>query len=363
MLKNIFDVMNNINSNELDIFLSSTNANYLCISDIKETKIDYSWLDVLEDTLDNIDNIVRNPKTYLIQEEDVLNVEQTKKISQETIKHLASHSGNIQSIDENEEVVPKKLLNVYKEDTADLYENRFIYTLILRLENFINRQLDILELTSNKEIKRKVSYKANTVLKNKKINIELKMDEEENQTLDESFLNYKDRILYCYEIICSFKQARIIKELVGCSLVSNPIRKTNLILRHPDFQKANILWQYLDNFEYNDPKTVTVSRNIDSSKEVKDEFSLSYFIDCNAIDDSKENFLKYKNFDEKLKKLLNEYVYEDNQNMDEFTLKVNDYYNEALNNKNDRINNIIKIYDDFIKNHYNKIDSLYKIFE
>ena len=78
MLKNITDIMHNIDSNELDVFLSRTNASIVAVSDIKETKVDYAWLDVLEDTIPNIDKIVRNPKRFIIQEEDVVIVEKAK---------------------------------------------------------------------------------------------------------------------------------------------------------------------------------------------------------------------------------------------------------------------------------------------
>ena len=363
MLKNIGDVMNNINSNELDTFISKTDANFICTSDIKETKIDYSWLNVLEDTLPNIDKIVRNPRRFIIQEEDVVIVEKTKKVSQETIKHLAQHSENIQDIDEFNEVVPKKLLNVHKEDTADLYENRFIYTLVTRLESFINRQLENMDLVSNKEIKKDVSYKAETNINNKKVNIELKMHEEDKIELDDFETDYKSRILACYEIISGFRTTEMIRELVGCSLVSNPIRKTNLILREPNFQKAYILWEYLDHFEFKDPKVVNYEKLTDTTKETKDEFTLSYFIDCNAIDEKRENLMKYKDTEAKLNKLINDYVYEDNQNINEFIEKAKSYYIIAQKEKEERIENITKIYKDFIEIHNDKIKKLNEILD
>ena len=328
MLKNITDVMNNINTNKLDSFMSNTEATFVASSDVKETKIDYSWLTVLEDTLPNIDKIVRNPRRFIVQEEDVVIVEKTKRVSQETIKHLAQHSENIQDLDENGDIVPKKLLNVHKEDTSDLYENRFIYTLTLRLENFINRQLEDLELTSKKEINKEVSYKAETNLEGRKIKINLKMEEQDEIDLTEDGSDYKNRILACYEIISGFRTTEMIKELIGCSLVRNPIRKTNLILKEPNFQKAFILWQYLDNFEFRDPKVVNYEKITNTSKETKDEFTLAYFIDCNAIDEKTENLMQYKDIDAKLNKLLTEYIYEEKPDIDTFIEKTKNYYSK-----------------------------------
>lgn len=358
MLKNINDLIFNINDSELDTFFSKTNPSFVCNSDIKETRIDYNWLSVLEDTLPNLDKIVRNPRRFIVQEEDVVIVEKTKRVSQETIKHLAQHSENIQDLDKDGSVVPKKLLNIHKEDTSDLYENRFIYTLVSRLESFINRQLENLDLTSNKEIKKTVQYRATTETENRKINIELKMQQEDKIELLDKGNNYKNRILACYEVISRFRTAEMIKELVGCSPVRNPIRKTNLILREPNFQKAYLLWQYLDNFEYKDPKVVNYEKITSTSKDIMDEFTLGYFIDSNAISDNKDNLLKYKDINAKLDKLMNDYIYEENQNIDNFIKITKEYYTNALNNKNVRINNITKIYNDFIDKHKKIINEL-----
>lgn len=363
MLKNITDVMNNINTSELDTFISKTDATFQCVSDIKETKIDYSWLDVLEDTLPSIDKIVRNPRRFIVQEEDVLIVEKTKRVSLETIKHLAVHSQNIQDINENGDVVPKKLLNVYKEDSSDLYENRFIYTLVSRLESFINRQLEVLEIVSNKEITKEVIYNARTELNDRKINVELKMHEIDYINLNEDGEDIKNRILACYEVISDFKSTQMIRELIGCTPVMNPIRKTNLILREPNFQKAYILWQYLDNFELRDPKTIHYERITDVSKETKDEFTLSYFIDCNAIDEKRENLMKYKDIESKLKKLLDEYVYEEKQDIEILVNKAKDFYIDSLEEKKNRENEINNIYDSFFNKYTNKVIEINKIFK
>jgi len=356
-MNNVSDIMNSINSTDLNNFFTYTKSQFELVSNIKETNIDYSWLNILEDTLPSLDKIVRNPRRFIIQEEDVVIIEKIKKISLETIKHLAQNSQNIQDLDDNGDVIPKKLLNVHKEDTLDLYENRFIYTLVKRLEVFIERQLENINVISNKEIKKHANYKAETILENKKINVEVKYNEVNNINLDEEH-DLKNRILSCYEIISGFRSTEMIKGLVGCSLVSNPIRKTNLILKQPDFQKAYILWQYLDNFEFKDPKTINYETVNDFSKDLEDEFTLAYYVNYNALDEDKDNLMKYNNIEAKLDKLVNEYIYEETQNIDEFAKKVKESYENALIAKQKRINDVTLIYSNFMNNHYKVLREL-----
>ena len=362
MLKNITDIMHNIDSNELDVFLSRTNASIVAVSDIKETKVDYAWLDVLEDTIPNIDKIVRNPKRFIIQEEDVVIVEKAKKVGQETIKHLSQHSENIRDVKKDGEVVPSKLLNIRKEDTTDIYENRFIYTLVRRLEDFMQRQLDNLNVESKREITRDVTYKAVTQLDDKKLNIELKMHEESEFDLTEKAENYYDRIMHCYEMVSGFKNTEMIKSMIGCSPVRDPIRKTNTIKRHPDFQKAFLLWENLNNFEYRDPKVVNYDHKVSSKKETKDEFTLSFFIDSNAVDENKTNLLEYRDTTSKLNKLINEYIYEETANKEEFQKQVNEFYLNAVKGKQEREVTITNIYTNFINEHNNNMNNITNIF-
>ena len=362
MIKNITDVMSNLNSNELDLFFSKTDASITSNSQIKETKIDYGWLTILEDTIYNLDKIVRTPRRFIVQEEEVVIVEKIKNVTQLAVKHLSQHSENIQDIEEDGFVRPSKLLNVHKEDTNDIYENRFIYTLVKRLEDFMKRQLQVIELVSSREIDRQVHYKANTQIENRHIEIELNMKEHNEYELVEKEMNYKDRILACYEMVCSFRNSEMIKALIGCTPVRNPIRKTNLLRREPNFQKAVILWNALDDFEFRDPKVVNYENKVDSSKETKDEFTLGYYINSNAIDDTKERMMQYRDVESKLNKLINEYIYESDHNVDVFNEKVKEFYKKALEDKDKRIKNITNIYNKFINNHDNTLEKLNNLY-
>lgn len=363
MIKNITDIMSDINSNELDLFFSKTDASITSNSHIKETKIDYTWLTVLEDTLYNLDKIVRNPRRFIVQEEEVVIVEKIKNVTQLAVKHLSQHSENIQDIEEDGFVRPSKLLNVHKEDTNDIYENRFIYTLVTRLEDFMQRQLQVLEMVSSREINREVHYKASTQIENRHIDVELNMKEHNEYEIVEKEMNYQDRIMACYEMVCGFRNSEMIKSLIGCTPVKNPIRKTNLLKREPNFQKAVLLWNSLDEFEYRDPKVVNYENKVDSSKDTKDEFTLAYYIDCNAVDDTKENLMKYKDVEAKLNKVINEYIYEESHDVNSLSEKVKEYYEQAVKDKEERIRKITDIYNDFLNDYTEKTKKLSELFQ
>lgn len=345
------DIISVINTNELETFLSKTDSSFSLEKNIKEINVDYSWLEALEDSLGNIDKIVRNPRRFITQEEDVVIVEKAKKVSLETIKYLAEHSEDIRDIDEQGNIIPSKLLNVHKEDTIDLYENRFIYSLVQRLDAFINKQLKDLYVVSEREISSTATYKGETKFDNKKASIELKLNLEENIELNKNGKTLRERILYCYDIINGFKTTDMIKELIGCSLVKSPIRKTNLILREPNFQKAYLLWEQLDNFEFKDPKVIKYENIKDSNLETENEFTLAYYISCNALEDKKDKILGYKDLDSKLSKVIEEYIYEDECSLETITNKLKQFYIQKSNLKKEKEESIATIINAFISSH------------
>ena len=112
----------------------------------KKTAKDTEWLDVIEQTIPYLDNIFRKPNRFIVNEEEIVKIEQTKKVTVETIKHLSKNTNLIQTIDEKTgDVIPSKLLDIRGIDTFNTYENRVIYTLLDKLERFVKKRLEELE--------------------------------------------------------------------------------------------------------------------------------------------------------------------------------------------------------------------------
>ena len=121
---------NNDEFENTEIFLSNLNSTLHVKRDYDLKDFDYGWLDIIEDVLPYIDNILRNPKRFIINEEEIVKVELARKVTVESVIHLTQHTNLIQKIEDNGDVKPSKILNINKEESMDTYENRFIHTLI-----------------------------------------------------------------------------------------------------------------------------------------------------------------------------------------------------------------------------------------
>ena len=103
------------------------------------TKKNYSteWIDKLEECIVALDTIVRNPRKFIVIEEDIVDISLARSISVESVKHLSQHTNLISSVTKDGMVIPSKILNTSKEESFEIYENRFIYTLLLKIRDFI----------------------------------------------------------------------------------------------------------------------------------------------------------------------------------------------------------------------------------
>ena len=242
------DMLSFLNKLESDMFFDSSFTGDL---------LAFEWVDMIEDACPYIDLIVRNPKVALIKEENVVLIEKSKKIDVTSVKDLAKHTERINKYDRRtDSVEPKKILDIRNEETFNTYENRFLYTVVKMTIKFVHKKERLLkkfELKDNKVLE----YSSKTRTTSDKVNIELKITSETipNDDVDNNIMNrikeIKKRIKRIKEYLASWERSPMIKELDAARvhLMEPPIRKTNVILKNPNFQVAVKLWEYLYKYD------------------------------------------------------------------------------------------------------------------
>jgi len=358
------DYVNSINNNELNMFLAKTKSKIWIDSNEEEVLVDFSWVDKVEEALPYLDTIIRNPKRFLVQEEEVINVEKSKKITTETVRHLAQHSNFIEDVEEDGDIMPKKVLNITKEDTIDIYENRFIYTLFKVLSEFIDKQLDRFgDDGSYYQCDRKVNFEGETKVKYDKVKIHLTLENNRRHEIpivEDEDKSMPNRIKAIKTVLDGFKTTDFIKSLVSVAPVRSPLRKTNLILKEPNFKKAAELWDYLEQFNIIDPKISTKTEIISDNEEVKDLYNFSYFLGYDAL-----NVLnsKYPKIGGNLynvafiKNLIEDYLDEIGGSEKVFTKMLKEQFKIVQKNRKKREKELKKICNSFVQE---QTDSLRK---
>jgi len=219
---------------------------------MKVKNVDEDWLAAIEETTQSLDTIVRNPRKFIVTEEDIIPVSLAKKVTQESIRHLAQHTNLISEV-RGDEVIPDKILNVYKEESYEIYENRFIYTLIYNLRMFIEKRYQIIKAALTEGDLNEVSIKSEFKVEDKKFRYQLKIESE--ATMDELLqqnpqsMGGIQRVARLAKLIDGLYHSPFSKQMEGSAMVRPPIVRTNVILKNPDFKKALKLWQFIETYD------------------------------------------------------------------------------------------------------------------
>lgn len=233
---------------------------------VRETKIfDGNFLDVVIGAYPSLLKICRDPKKTLAYMQEVVAMEKAKKVDSESIRHLASHTQYIRDINEQNEVIPSKILSTYAEDNIGIYENRFIKSLINRVIVFLDTRLKLMDENLESISSDEIRYKNNIKLSHRKIDLEMNI-KISNEILDETQKARElfDKTKNALDKYRALKGTGLYQAVAKFKDVVPPIMKTNIILHNPDFKIAYNLWLYID-------RTTEVGYNVQSDEKTNDD--------------------------------------------------------------------------------------------
>ena len=222
--------------------------------------LSFDWLDEFEEACPRLDIIIRNAKVTLVQEANVELVEKAKRITVESVKDLAKHTNYINEVDaKTGDVKPGRILDIRSEETFNIYENRFLYTLVHEMEAFILRKEDDLKKLEIYDSKI-LEYKGKTKSDKDRVNIELKItadslpSDDVADEIKDKIKDLKKRIRDIKVYIGSWYKSEMMKSLnrAHVTYVKPPLKKTNILLKNPNFKIATKLWEYIRNYDNDD---------------------------------------------------------------------------------------------------------------
>ena len=155
----IFDLYNSASTNQVEKFNNRVESKLHVSKNANKVDVNFEWLDIMEETVQYLDNILRNPNRFIVNEEDVVKIELARRVTVDSIKHLAKNTNLIQDIDKKTgDVKPSKILNINKEERFNTYENRFIYTIVQNMRMFLERKKSTLVGESSFKSNNELSY-------------------------------------------------------------------------------------------------------------------------------------------------------------------------------------------------------------
>lgn len=215
--------------------------------------VDLRWVDEIERALPAIQNIIAMPRNVIKEEELVVNAAHAKKAGQDVVRHLTQHAAFVEDYNEKTgDVRPSRLMQKYREDSEEFYENRVAFTAIEMAYQFVKMRHDALMSAMNEETGAKL-----------KVNIDMQSDTESVQM--DTFLCIKeietamnvdarntdafDRISRLYRLLSSFMGSKFAQEMAKTSRVKGALIKTNVMKKNPNYRAVEQLFSFMRNYE------------------------------------------------------------------------------------------------------------------
>lgn len=231
----------NVESDKLE------STKYLCT-------IDESWVVKIEEGLKYVEKAIAEGRQFIRTNSEVVPIEKVKRISRESIEHLAKHSDMITRVPDNPEdnLVPDEILMVEKLTDFAVYENRFLYMLLDYLVRFIDFRLDRISKLRAKYLS-DFSLKKCVESKGSKIDFEITVKEERSNNpyplFDEKSESLLRRVNDCKQIVNALLNTELMISVSKAPMLKPPITKTNVLKMNNNFKSSLALYEYIASYK------------------------------------------------------------------------------------------------------------------
>lgn len=212
--------------------------------------IDETWILEIEKTIEYIEKAVAEERQFITSEGEIVPIEKAKKVSRESVAHLAKHSNMIthKSEDPSIDLVPDSIYMVEKQSDFAVYENRFLYLLLCYLRDFVDlriKKIEELRMTYICDFSISKSFEAK--LRNHSLELKFHQEKYDNPypIVDAKSEALLVRIKNIAEIVYSLLNTNLMAEVSKAPMIRPPIVKTNVLKMNNNFKNALVLYNYI----------------------------------------------------------------------------------------------------------------------
>ena len=215
--------------------------------------IEEDWVKMIESKIDYVTKAVNEERQFIETIGEVVPIEKVKKVSKDSVKHLAKHSNLITKIPEDEdEIVPEKLYMVEKISDYTVYENRFLYMLLCYMRDFIDLRVGKIQeaiATYKSDFKMKKTIET----KSRILNFETSFFEDRKDNpyplLNDKTRDILNRIDTFSHDVNALLKTDLMQQVSEAPMIKPPITKTNVLKMNNNFKNAVALYEYLNAYD------------------------------------------------------------------------------------------------------------------
>ena len=215
--------------------------------------VDLKWVEAIEATIPAFQAIVASPRNIIREEEIIVNVAHAKKGGSDVVRHLAQHGQLVQDFDESTgDVRPSKLMQKYREDSEELYENRLAFTAMEMAYHFVKLRYDALLSAMGEEFgaKLKVETHLETAVELMECKSYMHIKQKDSALdVDSKNGDVFARIERLNRLLTSFINSPYGLQMSKLSRVKGKITKTNVLKKNPHYRTMVALYDFLKQYD------------------------------------------------------------------------------------------------------------------
>lgn len=239
--------------------------------------VDVEWVDEIEQSLGAFQTIIASPRNVIKEEDLIVNVANARRAGSETVRHLATHSALVENYDPDAgEVRPSHLMQRYREESTELYENRLVFTALEYAAHFVQTRYNALFEAMSDEFGAKLRVNSemdcatehmhfDMFLHIKEIDSALKTDEKNREVFD--------RISRINRVLNIFMSSAFAQQMSKMPRVKGNATMTNVLKKNPSYKTIVRLWNFLR--QYNDVGYAI--RVVEQKPEISEQFQQDIF--------------------------------------------------------------------------------------
>ena len=217
-------------------------------------EVDEELLSTIEKQMPFLIGAIAEERQFVRTDGDVVPIERVRSISKDSIVDLSKHS-NYLSHDPattGGKVIPDKLFVAKKENDYAVYENRFLYTLLSYLSDFLELRLQqIMEISGRYEAES--IYEKHIKFGQDTLDFSMTLKEiRTNDPLAQSHGESASAVTRLSDALTSVRMllsTPLMKEVSSSAKVKAPITKTNIIRFDTNFRESLALFDYITSYD------------------------------------------------------------------------------------------------------------------
>lgn len=210
--------------------------------------VEEDWIEAIEGGLVHIGRAIDEGRQFIRTRGEVLPIEKVKRVSKDSVEHLARHSDLVTKEHEGHDFIPDKLYVVERLSDFAVYENRFLYMLLCYLSSFVSLRYKKLISLSN-VYRGYTSVDKTVAINERKLVFQLKISDERD---DDPYLKANnplsatlERISHLMKEITHYLGTPLMQEVGKEPMLKPPIAKTNVLKMNKHFKGAMVLYNFV----------------------------------------------------------------------------------------------------------------------